>query len=258
MIEAAAQVLDFSSAFFWHGFAVFLRIGAAMSILPGFGEQNVPVRVRLGLAIAFTMIVAPSTSGFGVQDMTSIQFTLFAISETITGFALGVGVRMFIFALQTAGSMAAQSTSLAQIFGAAGVEPLPAIGHLLMMAGFALAMIMGLHVRLAQLLIMSYDILPAGEFIAASILSRWGVMLVASTFALAFKLAAPFVILSMLYNLTLGVINRAMPQLMVAFVGAPVITAGSLFLLFLVSPVLLSVWVGALNTFVANPFVVTP
>ena len=53
---------------------------------------------------------------------------------------------------------------------------------------------------------------------------------------LAFTLAAPFVLVSVLYNLTLGVINRAMPQLMVVFVGAPVITGLGLAVLFADGP----------------------
>ena len=71
-------------------------------------------------------------------------------------------------------------------------------------------------------------------------LSQWGIDKVSGAFAMAFRLAAPFVIVSVLYNITLGVINRAMPQLMVAFVGAPVITAGGLALLALMSPILQS------------------
>ena len=74
-----------------------------------------------------------------------------------------------------------------------------------------------------------------------------------SAFALAFTLAAPFVITSLVYNLALGVINRAMPQLMVAFVGAPVITFGAVFLLFLSAPLILSVWNAEFLAFLANP-----
>ena len=70
---------------------------------------------------------------------------------------------------------------------------------------------------------------------------------------MAFTLAAPFLITAVIYNLALGVINRAMPQLMVAFVGAPVITFGGLFILMVGSPVILDVWVRALMTFLANP-----
>ena len=51
--------------------------------------------------------------------------------------------------------------------------------------------------------------------------AEWGVARVGAAFALALGLAAPFVIAAVLYNLALGVINKAMPQLMVALVGAP-------------------------------------
>ena len=58
---------------------------------------------------------------------------------------------------------------------------------------------------------------------------------------------------SFIYNLTLGVINRAMPQLMVAFVGAPFTTLGGLVLLLLATPIMLHHWLGALDAFLANP-----
>ncbi|MEJ2037160.1 MAG: flagellar biosynthetic protein FliR, partial [Maritimibacter sp.] len=50
------------------------------------------------------------------------------------------------------------------------------------------------------------------------------------------------------------VINRAMPQLMVAFVGAPAITAGGLILMFLSTPILLNIWGQGLIMFLNNPF----
>jgi flagellar biosynthetic protein FliR len=45
-----------------------------------------------------------------------------------------------------------------------------------------------------------------------------------------------------------------MPQLMVAFVGAPLITFGGIFLLFISTPFLLSTWINALDAFLVMPF----
>ena len=59
------------------------------------------------------------------------------------------------------------------------------------------------------------------------------------------KIAAPFVIGSLLYNVALGIINRAMPQLMVAFIGAPALTWGGLALFAVAAPLILSVWLAA-------------
>jgi hypothetical protein len=45
---------------------------------------------------------------------------------------------------------------------------------------------------------------------------------------------------------------------MVAFVGAPVITAGGLFLLAIASPLMLEMWIAALDGFLSAPFGVRP
>jgi flagellar biosynthetic protein FliR len=112
----------------------------------------------------------------------------------------------------------------------------------------------GLHVRLAEALIGSYAAFPPGTLPTPSIIAEWGLARVGHAFALAFTLAAPFVIASFIYNLALGVINKAMPQLMVAFVGAPAITAGGLILMFLCMPLMLSVWADGLLGFLASPY----
>lgn len=234
------------------GFAVFLRVGAAMALFPAFGERSVPVRVRLALALAFTLIVLPAAEST-LAPALSRGPARFLLTETIAGLVIGAVVRLFVLVLQMAGTMAAQATSLSQIFGGATVDPQPAMGHVLLVGGLALAVMTGLHVRLAELLIYSYDMFPPGELPDPEALRRWGVARIARAFALAFTLAAPFVIASVVYNVALGVINRAMPQLMVAFVGAPAITAGGLILLLIASPYLLSVWLEAMYLFFANP-----
>ncbi|WP_299372713.1 flagellar biosynthetic protein FliR [uncultured Tateyamaria sp.] len=248
----AAQLLSSIQDSLWLGFIVFLRVAATASLLPGFGEQSVPSRIKLVIAIAFTSIVAPALSVEPPAYSLSVLAQV-ALTEVLVGAFLGIGIRLFILALQTAGSIAAQSTSLSQILGGASIEPLPAMGYVLTVGAVALAVMAGLHVKAAQLLIHSYILFPIGLFSSGADLADWGLAQVARAFELAFVLAAPFVLMSILYNLALGVINKAMPQLMVAFVGAPVITLGGLFLLFLAAPTMLEVWLAALDRFIANP-----
>jgi flagellar biosynthetic protein FliR len=163
-------------------------------------------------------------------------------------------LRLFIFAIQTAGAIAAQATSLAQLLGQTGMDPLPAIGHILTMAALALIMATGFHVKAAAFLVLSYEILPALQFPNPADVAEAGRHRVGQSFGLAFSLAAPFVILSVIYNLTLGVINKAMPQLMVAFVGAPVITFGAIALLLVSAPIMLTAWLQAFEGFLVAPF----
>lgn len=236
----------------WQGIFVFLRVGPIMGLVPGFSEHSVPMRIRLALAVAMTLVVAPALPPPPLP--LSFPGAIAAVAtETVCGLVLGLGLRTFILALHMAGAIAAQSTSLSQIFGGAGAEPLPAFGHVLVTGGLALAMMLGLHLRLAEFIIGSYDVLPAGRFPGPADTARWGIDRVAGAFALAIQLAMPFLVVSVIYNLALGVINRAMPQLMVALVGTPAITAAGLILLALLAPTMLSLWHAALVAFLADP-----
>ena len=256
-MTAAADIVALLEGSLWLGFLVFLRVAATVSLLPAFGESSVPIRIKLVLSLAFTAIVAPAID-VDVPVQTVGTIALLVLTETVSGVLIGLGLRLFILALQTAGSIAAQSTSLSQILGGAAIEPLPAMGYILTVGALALAALSGLHIKAAQLMILSYDLLPLGLFAGGSDVAQWGIAQISRAFSLAFVLAAPFVLMSVIYNLTLGVINKAMPQLMVAFVGAPVITLGGLFILFLAAPIMLSVWLSALDRFMVAPFQALP
>lgn len=256
LIAALTQISGQTEAWLWSAFLVFFRVGAVMALIPGFGEQLVPSRIRLVLTLAFTAVISPAI--LPQLRPSDGAFLLPIAVEVTAGLALGLGLRLFILALQMAGAIMAQATSLAQLFGGMGPEPQPAIGHLMVTGGLALAVMSGLHVRAAELMILSYTFLPPGRLPLAADMAGWGLSEISRAFTLAFMLAAPFTIAALVYNVALGVINRAMPQLMVSFVGAPALTFGGLMLLAIVAPLALTVWLAEFNTFLANPFVSRP
>ncbi|GAB4294116.1 MAG: flagellar biosynthetic protein FliR [Roseovarius sp.] len=254
-LAALGELIGLGARVLWLHAVVLLRAGPVMTLFPGFGDQGgVPMRVRLVLALMLSAVTA-SADPPGLAQLAADPPPLawLLVSETAVGLLLGIGLRLLLVGLQTAGAMAAQAMSLSQIAGSAGSEPMPAIERLLVVGGLALAMTLGLHVRLAEMLILSYGPLPAGRLPEAAALAEWGVSRVAWAFGFAFSLAAPFVLVSLLYNLALGVINRAMPQLMMVFVGAPVISGAGLVLLLLLAPAMLGRWLEAVAAFVADP-----
>lgn len=243
-----AQLLGVAEGLVLQLALVFVRVGAAVSLLPAVGEQAVPQRIKLGIALALTAIVAPAVTppqgtGFGAMAI-----------EAAAGLVLGGGLRLMILGLQTAGTVAAQSISLAQMFSGAGPEPQPIVANLFTLAAMVLFVGMGGLARAVELLVLSYDLMPPGQVPDAAALAQWGLGRVTQVFALGFTLAAPFVLAALLYNLALGVMNRAMPQLMVSMIGAPALTLGGLVLLALASPVLLAVWRTAMEHALAAPF----
>ncbi|MEO0679203.1 MAG: flagellar biosynthetic protein FliR [Pseudomonadota bacterium] len=255
-----AANLGFAEESVWVALAVFVRVGAVSAMLPGFGEQVLPARLKLAAAVAFTAAIWPAAAPLAAPAAEAASRSIGGVvgliaSEAVIGLILGLGVRLMVMALQIAGSIAAQSTAVAQVLGAnATPDPMPAIGAILTLGGIALAMAAGLHVKAAAMLIGSYAALPAGATPLAGDAAAWATSRAGHILGLAFALAAPFAAASFVYNLALGAINRAMPALMVAFVGAPAITAGALLLLWAAAPEMLTRWSEALDIALIDPF----
>lgn len=251
LIRDLGSLLSVVDGLAWAAALAFLRVGAMVALMPGFGDQALPQRIKLAVVIAFTGIIAPIIA----ETHPLPDPSLIALGgEAVSGLMLGIGMRLFLLALQTAAVIIAQATTLSQLFAGATPDPQPAIGNLFVIAGVALALVAGLHIQATKLVVLSYDILPAGGFPDPGTAADWNLGLVSHSFGLAFSLAAPFVISSMIYNLALGAINRSMPQLMVSMVGAPALTLAALALLALATPALLTVWLHAFEAFLANPF----
>lgn len=255
-----AETLGFAEGAVWVALTLFVRVGAAAALLPGFGEQALPLRLKLAAALAFTAAIWPAVAPLAAPAAAEASQSFAGVvaliaGEAVIGLILGLGVRLMVMALQVAGAIAAQSTAVARVLGAnATPDPMPAIGAILTLGGIALAMAAGLHVKAAAMLIGSYGALPAGQAPLAGDAAAWLTSRAGHLIGLAFALAAPFAAASFVYNLALGAINRAMPQLMVAFVGAPAITAGALVLLWAAAPEILTRWGEELDALLAAPF----
>ena len=258
LFEQLQGLADMGSTGLIAGLMVFFRVGAMAALLPVFGEQVVPARLRLGVALALTAVVAPAVSDKlpAVQDGAAMLPML--LTESAIGLVLGLTLRLFVLALQMAAVQIAQASSLSQMVGGIAPEPQPAIGQLMTFAGLALAAKAGLGAHVAALTVQSYTLLPAGHMPVVGDLSDWGLMRITAAFTLAFSLAAPFTIASVLYNLALGLVNRAMPQLSVTLIGAPALTFGALVLLAVTLPTMMMVWHAALSGFLSAPYAVPP
>lgn len=229
-----------------------VRVGALMSVMPGFGQQSLPVRVKATLTIIVTLAVAPVVNNIQV-DAETYRVLVAIFSEAAVGLILGLGLRILVASLQTAGAIAANATSLAQLQPSLDAEPLPALGTMLQYSGIAIAFSLGLHVAFVRLIVLSYELFPMGEIPGSQDVSEWGGYLASRAFAASLSLAMPFVVISIMYSVTIGFISKAMPGLMVAFIGAPVISLAALLLLYAMAVSMIEVWHAGFAAFLQNP-----
>jgi flagellar biosynthesis protein FliR len=203
---------------------VFARIGTMIMLMPGLGEVNIPTRIRLGIALALTLILLPlHRSAYQVNLENLGPLPVLLVHEILVGLILGATARVTISALTVAGSVIAQQLGLGFV---TAVDPTQGqqgivVGNLLTILGITLLFATDLHHLVIAALTESYTIFKPGELIPSGDVAS----LATKTFALAFKvgvqLSAPFLVFGLVFNLGLGVLARLMPQMQVYFVGAP-------------------------------------
>ena len=217
------------------------RVGFVVFLMPGIGEQTVPARVRIALLLAIVTVFATSGVLPRPEAMGLAGFFSLLVSESIIGLFLGILLRLSIWMLAIAGTLIAQVVGLAQMLGIAlETEAQTLTANMLSMAGAALLLSMDYHVTAIARLAELYTEIPAGALSEIDV-----TFLINSTFdafTFAVLLAWPFVAINLLYNICLGFINKALPSLMVAFVGAPFMIGAGLILLTVSIATMLMVW----------------
>jgi flagellar biosynthetic protein FliR len=75
---------------------------------------------------------------------------------------------------------------------------------------------------------------------------------IATAFRIGIQLSAPFLVFGLLFNLGLGVLSRLMPQMQVFFIGLPLSIMLGFALLLLVIGAMMGVFVGYLESILAD------
>jgi flagellar biosynthetic protein FliR len=254
-MEALAEIFRLADLYLVTVAGVFARVAAALFLVPGLGERGIPLRVRLGAALAITFLLAPLVRPLlpgAPSDLPGLAAMLGA--EAMAGLAIGLGFRLIVFVLQLAGTTAAFHLSISHIFGSpVGAAPEPTLATFLALGGIVIAMAAGLHVELVAAFARLYEVLPFGRFPDPGALAELSVARTAEVFALGIALAFPFIAISFAYNLALGALSRAMPQLLVALIGVPLLIGLGLVTLWLTLPMIYNRWSDAAGAIFANP-----
>lgn len=191
---------------------------------PIIGTQTVPVRIRLGIAIAISWVIVPVIPKFPVVDPLSFDGVIISLQQVLIGIALGLTVRVIFVVLELAGQAIGQlmGLMLASMVDPQNGNHVPIIGQFYLLLATLLFLAMDGHLLMIAALAKSFVWLPVGSGGLQPDklweLIHWsGVML-----ATAVLIALPAMVSMLVVNLGFGVMTRAAPQLNIFAVGFPV------------------------------------
>ena len=231
-----------------YGFILLLsRIGAALMLLPVLGEAETPSMVRAGFAVLLVGLLLPSLSPLlPAAPNTPLIAVGQVAAEVVTGLWFGWLARLVVAALVVAGQFISLATGLSNV-----LQPDPALGtqnaalaRLMTVAAPVILLSSGLHAWPLAALAGSYRVVPAGAWLPAAASAADVVAALGEAFALAVRLAAPFLAAALLWHMVVGLAGKLAAQLQPMSLAAPVQLLGGLLLLATIPAGLLAVWSG--------------
>ena len=194
---------------------VFIRVSVMLAFIPFIGARMTPVTARIGLALALTLLLLPVVD-VKVDNPVRAIFEAFFI-----GTAIGLTARIILGAIE----MAAQWMSILMGFGAAAIFN-PQFGEILgplslfySLVSMGLFFIFDIHHFFIEGIVRSFAVSSIhynGVFEAV-------IKLNSLMFPLAFKIAAPVMLVQVLANVAMGFLSRALPQANIFMISFPLL-----------------------------------
>ena len=238
-------------------FLLFCRIGACLMMMPGFSSPRIPTRVRLFVAIALTLALAPllvsKVQAVLPGDSPVVVLGLIG-SEALVGVIIGLMGRMFFLALQFAGA------SIATLIGLANTpdtmideaEPVAGLTSLITLTAVVLLFVTDLHWEVVRALVESYAVVPVAEPLPAKFGLIKLVDALADSFLLALRISAPFIVYSLTVNLMFGILGKLTPQIPVYFISLPFVLAGGGVILYFTCAEFLHIFITGFSAWLAR------
>jgi len=234
---------------------LFARIGAILMLMPALGEQMIPARMRLGFALAFTLVLYPLLSAtMPALPVDVLEIFALIFHELAVGLMLGAIIRITVMATQVAGAIIAFQSGLSTAQSAdptqAGIQG-AVFGSFLSFVGVTLIFATDLHHVALAAVYDSYTVFTVQTPLMFDDAAQLAIKTVAHAFTIGIQMSAPFIVFGLVFNLGAGILARLMPQMQVFFVLMPANIIGGLILFALLLTMMMGWYISAFEEHLA-------
>ncbi len=198
-----------------------LRVSGLLLIAPAWSAKSVPMRVRTGVIVLFSVLLLPAAQATAATTLQITPATF--LTESAIGFVIGFAAALVIGAAEFAGEL---MTTTIGLNGAAIFDPInntqgAVLQQFMQLLALMLLMATGGHLMMIKAVGQSFTAMPLGAPIH---LDQGLLAVVASAKTLyisGLQFASPVIGAMLLANLALAILGRAAPQLNVMTVAFP-------------------------------------
>lgn len=200
------------------------RVASLLGSLPIFSGGQVPMKVRAGLALTFSLLLFPVIEPF----LPPVDFSLLALgvlmaNEAILGLMLGFMSRLIFAAVEFGGTVIGYQMGFAaaNVFDPQNQQQTSLIAQFQNILAILIFLSLDIHHIFLRAIVDSYQVLPPGglDFSGEAVPFLFG--LAGNIFILGIKFSAPVLAVLLLSGLVLGILSRIFPQLNVFMLSFP-------------------------------------
>lgn len=208
--------------------ATFLRISCIVALLPLFGENSVPVRVRIifsaALAVGVFPILPKSYSNEVALALTDVStLSLIMIKELLIGLVLGYVSKLAFDGIVMAANLVGiqMGFNTGSIFLPDSQEQTNGFSALHRLLIILFFLVLNLHHIYIKTIWESFRLIPIGHALPTGGTQTILLTVSSGIFATAVQLAAPLLVGLLFATAALGLVNRAVPQANVFVLSFP-------------------------------------
>jgi len=212
----------------------FVRLTAALWLMPIFGDARVAMPVRILFSFLLSLLLAPMMPAMPAVDPFSLTALGLAFEQVLFGVLLALCLQLLFMAMSLMGQVLSiqMGLAMASMNDPVHGDSVPLVGELFLFLCMLLFLGLNGHLVLLDVLVESFRTWPPGRSLFDLDVERV-LRLFGWTLSAGLLLSLPAVIAMLLVNLTFGVMSRSAPALNVFSLGFPMALTLGLFAILL-------------------------
>ena len=213
-------------------FLIMVRIASMLLAAPIYGENGIPLILKVGFAGLISLIIFPvvnvSTAELSLNIYSAVVLVL---GEILSGVTIGMVIKFLFAGVELAGQYIGTDMGLAMAtaFDPMFEQQVSVIARFKNILALLLFILIDGHHFLIEAVAHSFRLLPIGTWHISHLAIDKIMHASAQVFVLGVKIAAPAIVTLFLTSVAMGLTARAVPQMNIFFVGFPLrITVGFL------------------------------
>ena len=221
---------------------IFLRLGSALMLMPGYSSSYVNTRFRLSIAIICSIILIPFLNDYlpAPAATPSENLRIFFL-EIGYGIFLGILMQLMYFAINLCGNFVGQASGFAnaQMFDPTSQNQSIVTETFLSIITITVIFMTNLHHVMLSAVIDSYEVWRVGDIFMVEDTAKYLTEVMNKSFVIGFKLGSPFIAFTLIFYTGMGLLSRLMPQLNIFFLSLPLQIYLGLGLLLMTCPIMI-------------------